>query len=74
MTDAKSCKFCNYAPDKMIASNDLAFIIKDINPVSDGHLLLIPRRHAVDYFDLLPHEITAIHELLFAQKTAISTR
>ena len=31
---------------------DLVFAIKDAFPVSDNHLLIIPKRHTADYFSL----------------------
>jgi len=30
--------------------------IEDRNPVTDGHLLVIPRRHAIDFFDMTDEE------------------
>ena len=30
--------------------------IEDRNPVADGHLLVIPRRHATDFFDMTDRE------------------
>ena len=34
--------------------------IRDGFPVSEGHTLIIPKRHVADYFDLTPDEIAAM--------------
>ena len=49
---------------KLLAENSLAFLISDGFPVTEGHLLAIPRRHVADYFDLHQPERNAIQRLL----------
>ena len=61
------CPFCNF-PDPLL-ENDLAFAKPDRYPVSKGHLLLIPKRHATDWFDLTEAERGAINALLTEAKT-----
>ena len=60
----KSCPFCAGADRPALDANELAFLIADAFPVSEGHLLAIPRRHVVDYFDLYQPERNAIQRLL----------
>jgi diadenosine tetraphosphate (Ap4A) HIT family hydrolase len=38
----QDCAFCNH--NEIILSNDLAYAIYDKYPVSQGHMLIIPRR------------------------------
>ncbi|MEE1562255.1 MAG: HIT domain-containing protein, partial [Alphaproteobacteria bacterium] len=40
----------------MIDENELAVVILDGYPVTDGHSLIIPHRHISDYFDLYQSE------------------
>ncbi len=48
---ASSCIFCN--PDReILAENDSAIAVLDSFPVSPGHILILPRRHAVTIWDL----------------------
>lgn len=62
-TDAAlTCPFCNHARDAVL-SNALAFALADRNPVSPGHLLLIPRRHVADWFDCSHEEQRALLDL-----------
>ena len=40
------CIFCNIPDKRIIASNPLAFAIRDKHPVAELHTLVIPKRHA----------------------------
>ena len=66
MTDhpADTCVFCALTPDRVLAKNELAFAVRDTSPVTTLHTLILPRRHAADYFDLNPAEDSAIRSLL----------
>lgn len=42
----KVCPFCDYeGPSAVLADYGDAFVIEPINPVTQGHVLVIPRRH-----------------------------
>jgi len=58
------CVFCNRPDQDILASNDLAYAIRDAFPVRPLHTLVIPRRHVEDYFDLTPDELAALHAVL----------
>ncbi len=47
-----------------IASNDLAFAIRDGFPVTDGHTLVITRRLVASWFDATPAERAALLDLV----------
>jgi diadenosine tetraphosphate (Ap4A) HIT family hydrolase len=36
--------------------------------VTEGHTLIIPKRHTADYFDLVPAEVSAVNLLLQDQR------
>ena len=57
-----SCPFCG--GDGEILGNELAFARYDAFPVSPGHLLVIPRRHVADWFDLTDEEQDSIFSLI----------
>ena len=68
----RDCVFCNLSKDdgkRIIAENDLAFVVRDGFPVTEGHTLFIPKRHVQDYFGLIPEEVNAINRLMLEQKT-----
>ncbi|MEO5338472.1 MAG: HIT domain-containing protein [Magnetospirillum sp. WYHS-4] len=58
------CPFCSIPNDRIIAENELAYAIRDAYPVTEGHTLIIPRRHVADYFDLYHAERNAVEQLL----------
>lgn len=67
------CLFCKVQDsDVVLAANELAFVIKDKYPVTKDHMLVIPRRHVVDYFDATNIELEAIHDLMRVMKLRIS--
>jgi ATP adenylyltransferase len=57
---------CPFCADKLdtVLENRLARLVKDAFPVTQGHLLAIPKRHAADYFDLGTAEIRACQHLI----------
>lgn len=56
------CVFC-HADDRILHGNTLAFATRDEHPVSEGHTLIVPRRHTDDVFDLTPEEAAACFSL-----------
>lgn len=49
---------------KIIAQNNTFFAIYDEFPVSDGHVLLIPKRHVESFFDITKKELDDLFELI----------
>lgn len=62
MTDA--CPFCALHDRDLVAQNALAVAIRDRFPVSPGHTLVIPRRHAATWFDATRAEQLALLDLV----------
>lgn len=53
----ENCPFCSPDPHaRIITETATAYAILDKFPVSDGHCLVIPKRHVGSYFDLTVHE------------------
>jgi ATP adenylyltransferase len=70
MTES-SCLFCDIQTKdrvRIISETTLAFAISDGFPVTEGHTLFIPKRHASDYFELSQAEINSINQLMAQQK------
>jgi diadenosine tetraphosphate (Ap4A) HIT family hydrolase len=61
---SSNCIFCELPAERVIASNALAFAIRDNYPVTQLHTLVIPKRHASTFFDLFEPERRAINQLL----------
>lgn len=67
-TREKDCLFCNPPPEEVLAENELAYVFQDGFPVSEGHLLIVPKRHVSNYFELGQAEINACTRLLNQQQ------
>lgn len=63
MKQPSSCLFCNKT--EVIIENDYWMCIYDNYPVSDGHTLIIPKRHFNDYFQTTEQERTSFNDILF---------
>lgn len=62
------CIFCKIAagqiPSKKIAENDAAIAILDIQPVSAGHTLIIPKQHYHNFSDTDPVVLAKVSQLV----------
>ena len=52
----KDCVFCSIrqgtAPAEVVYEDEATIAFMDINPASQGHVLVVPRRHTRDLFDI----------------------
>lgn len=72
MNKPKACIFCEIATtNRVIDQADHCFVIRDAFPVTEGHTLIIPKRHVADYFDLTTAETSKIQQLLNKHKSQI---
>ena len=69
MLELQDCPFCG--EPEIIIENELAFAHYDSYPVSDGHCLIITRRHIAEYFEATAEEKAALWELIDAVKPII---
>lgn len=60
----RSRPFCSLRKDRVVLENSLAVVAKDQFPVTAWHMLIIPKRHARDYFELGTSEQRACDRLL----------
>ena len=67
------CIFCkiikNELPSKTIYEDDLIKIIMNINPCTNGHLLVIPKEHVVNLIDtsneIITHSLDIVREKIY---------
>lgn len=66
------CVFCRIIagriPCAKVTEDDATFAFMDIDPGSDGHLLVIPKRHSADLVEISAEDLTAT--TLAAQRIA----
>ncbi len=69
-----SCPFCHPDPGRLVQETEHARVLLDGFPVSDGHTLIVPRRHVASLFDLEPEEIDAIWSLAADVRRELAAR
>ena len=72
MTD-KPCIFCK-PQREILAENAYAIAVPDTYPVSPGHSLVVPRRHARTLWDLTPAQYAACWALVREVKPVLDAR
>ena len=70
----EKCIFCHTSGEKLVVENSLAQAVYDTYPVSPGHTLIIPRRHALTIWDLTPEEYAACFDLVRKSKDILELR
>ena len=67
------CLFCELPEEKfeVIDENGLCMTLRDSYPVTEGHCLIIPKRHVDNYFDMNPQEVAAATELMHRARTRL---
>jgi len=74
------CIFCKIAageiPSVGVYEDDRVFAFMDINPLSEGHLLIIPKAHAATIYEITEDDFLAVmsatHKLAAAVKKALN--
>jgi len=61
------CPFCNLPPERILLETQTALAFFDGYPVTEGHALVIPKRHVASVFELPTEELAA----LWAQVTTV---
>jgi len=57
--------------ERIVEKNELLLVVRDAYPVSEGHTLIIPRRHVADGFELTEAEWTAIGQAMRSVKAQL---
>jgi diadenosine tetraphosphate (Ap4A) HIT family hydrolase len=67
----KPCPFCSLESDRIISESDYTITIRDGFPVSEGHTLIVPKRHVQSFFELQAIERAAVLQALDEVKEAL---
>jgi diadenosine tetraphosphate (Ap4A) HIT family hydrolase len=71
----KECPFCyDNIKDHVVAEQNSVVAIPDSYPVTDGHLLIVPKRHTEDYFSMNETEKKDTGVLIMKLKNRITER
>ncbi len=66
------CPFCPPIDGRPLLESGLAFAVFDRFPVNPGHVLVIPRRHVADIFELTESELREVLRLLSQARQRIA--
>ena len=56
------CELC--VPADVVAENETAYARYDSNSLAPGHVIVVPRRHVADFFEMTAAEQAAVLQLL----------
>lgn len=62
------CFFCNLPGERIIDESDNFRVIRDGFPVTEGHTLIIPKKHKETFFNLAYIEMHEVNKLLVKHK------
>lgn len=68
------CVFCTLQGAEILVEDELARAFFDKYPVSEGHILIVPKRHAATIFDATQEEIASVGKLLKKVKEHLEER
>ncbi len=61
----EDCIFCKIVkgdiPSFKVYEDDKVLAFADVNPISEGHTLIIPKKHAENIWEIDPEDLAAIH-------------
>ena len=72
MLTSTECPFCNIDSAAIIFQNELIIVLGDGYPVSEGHTLIIPKRHISSLFDATDKEQGALLHALKAARIELN--
>jgi len=72
MENRESCELC--APNSVLVENELAYAQSERSSLSRGHMIVVPRRHVADFFEMSNLEQIAVVELLSSARALINAQ
>ena len=66
------CELCK--PTDLLLENERAYVQFERDSLSTGHVIVVPRRHVADFFEMSAREQDAVNQLLREAHAYISQR
>ena len=67
-----NCVFCNIETERILNNYNYFITFRDLYPVTDLHTLIVPKRHAVSYFELRDDELIELAKIIKYQKNELT--
>jgi diadenosine tetraphosphate (Ap4A) HIT family hydrolase len=71
---SNNCPFCSLAKERITAETEHGLAFLDGFPISEGHTLVIPKRHVESLFELTPAEQSALWMLVAQVRSSLAVR
>jgi diadenosine tetraphosphate (Ap4A) HIT family hydrolase len=71
MEQRTTCELC--APESVLSENALAYVRSDNHALSRGHVIVVPKRHIADFFEMTVEEQAAVLELLRSARRSMGS-
>ncbi len=68
------CLFCKLEKKNFEIENELAYASYDSYPVSNFHILIVPKRHVQNYFEMTDEEVLACNALIKKLKKKLENK
>ena len=68
----RDCPFCNVTSGEILTRTAVAVVVRDAFPISEGHTLVIPRRHVECIFDLSDSDQAELWQLVAQVRSALA--
>ena len=72
MENRDVCELC--VPESVLDESELAYVRLESNSLSRGHVVVVPRRHVADFFEMTSPEQMAVVELLNSARTLVQSQ
>ncbi len=74
----EDCIFCKIIkgdiPSKTVYEDDIVKVFLDVNPNTEGHMLVVPKKHITDFTEMDDETLTHIHHVIKDMKELIYDR
>jgi hypothetical protein len=68
-----ACPFCSLDPSRKWLGNENAIAFADAYPITDGHTLVVPRRHVSSIYELTGEQQSAVWDLVSEVRQRLMT-
>lgn len=65
------CPFCGLPANRQVLEDEFSLVIRDGFPVSNGHTLIIPRRHVQSFFETTHEERASLLAMMDRAKAEL---
>jgi diadenosine tetraphosphate (Ap4A) HIT family hydrolase len=72
--DLYECPFCTLKKSRILAESEFAAALIDAFPVTEGHTLVVPKRHVASVFDLSDEEQAAVWKLVAQVRATLTAQ